>query len=111
MAIVIIIRSDYDQLKNISSGWRQQEQATKDTIGKLKSIIEQLNGGGDWIGWGASAFYQEMESEVMPALNRLQNAMAEAGNVTSEISQIYREAEEGMASMWKVVPGLEIGIG
>lgn len=111
MAIVVIIRSDYDQLKNISSGWRQQEESTKQTISKLKGVIEQLDGGGDWIGKGATAFYQEMTGEVLPALTRLQNAMAEAGTVTNEISQIYREAEEGMASMWKILPGLEIGVG
>jgi len=110
MAIVVIIRSDYDQLKSVGSGWRQQEEKTKQTIGKLKGVIEELKGG-DWIGTGADAFYQEMESLVMPGMNRLQNAMAEASSVTNQISQIYREAEDGISGFWKIVPGLEIWIG
>lgn len=97
-----IIRCDYDPLKNVSGGFRKQEDSVKQTIGKLKSIVEQLNGGQDWIGKGATAFYQEMESEVLPALGRLQAAMSEAGKVTDQISQTYREAEEGMGSLWKV---------
>jgi WXG100 family type VII secretion target len=109
MAIVVIIRSDYDQLKTIGSGWRKQEEATKQTIGKLKSVVEQLKGG-DWIGEGADAFYQEMEGLVMPGLTRLEQAMAEASSVTNEISQIYREAEDNVSTLWKVIPGLEIGI-
>src|SRR3972149_125014 len=61
------VRSDYDQLKGNASSFRRQEEAVKQTSQKLKAVIEQLNGGQDWVGHGATAFYQEMESEGMPA--------------------------------------------
>ena len=95
------VRSDYDQLKSMAGSFRQQEETCKKTSQNLKGIIEQLNSGQDWVGQGAKAFYQEMDSEVMPAMMRLQNAMAEAGKVTDQIAKRYQDAEEGMSSFWK----------
>jgi WXG100 family type VII secretion target len=99
----LTVRSDYDQLKTIAGSWRSQEEAVKQTSQKLKTVIDQLNGGQDWVGLGAKAFYQEMDSEVMPAMKRLESAMGEAGRVTDQIAQKYREAEDGIASFWKSI--------
>ena len=55
--------------------------------------------GGDWIGQGARAFYQEMEQEVLPSLQRLANAIKLARQVTLQISRIVKEAEEAASRL------------
>lgn len=98
-----LVRSDYDQLKNIANAFRQQEDAVKQTTQKLKRIIDQLNGGQDWVGVGATAFYQEMDGEVMPAMGRLQNALSQASRTSDQVAQVYKEAEDEMSSFWKQI--------
>jgi WXG100 family type VII secretion target len=95
------VRADYDQLKDISSMFNNEAQACQNTNRSLKSLIEQLKGG-DWIGRGADQFYKEMESEVMPAMGKLQKAMDEAGRITREIAQVMRQAEEETSGWFKI---------
>ena len=97
------VRSDYDQLKGNASSFRRQEEAVKQTSQKLKAVIEQLKGGQDWVGQGANEFYKEMESEVMPAMKRLENAMAEGARVTDQVAQILKAAEDAISNFWKTI--------
>ena len=77
-------------------------------------MLQQVRGriatqrGGDWIGQGARAFYQEMEQEVLPSLQRLANAIKLARQVTLQISRIVKEAEEAASRLLSgegVMPG------
>lgn len=92
------VRAHHEELQKISSSFNSQGSAIASVNGKLKSNLETLRGG-DWIGKGATAFFKEMEGEVMPAMSRLQKAMTEAGRVTNQISQLMKQAEEE-ASRW-----------
>lgn len=87
------IRGNYDELTTISGTLRSQGDAIKAMNQRLKSAQETLKGG-DWIGKGATKFYQEMDGQVMPALQRLTNALTEAGRVTKEIANVIKQAEE-----------------
>lgn len=91
--MVIIIRVDYDQMDKASRVFSTESENVKRTIDNLKGVIETLEGG-DWIGKGAEAFYQEWNSLVLPALKRLMEALAMAGRVTIEIKGIFEQAEE-----------------
>jgi len=102
MAIEItvkIVRVDYDLIKKIGGSFRGQETATQDTIKKLKGVIEKLRGG-DWIGLGSTAFLNEMDGEVMPAMDRLQKAMSEGERVSKEIERIQHEAENAIGAFF-----------
>jgi WXG100 family type VII secretion target len=87
------VRSDYDQLKNVSQSFSSQADTLNGMNQNLQSCMETLQGG-DWIGQGAQAFYKEMGDSVMPTLKRLQNAMQESARITQQISQVMKEAEE-----------------
>jgi hypothetical protein len=52
---------------------------------------------GDWIGEGATKFYGEMNSSVLPTLNRLVNALEAANRTTAQIQQLMKTAEEEAA--------------
>jgi len=87
-------------MKKFSNSFQGQGAATQQTIQKLSKVIEQLRGG-DWIGEGANQFYNEMDSEVIPALKRLQSAMTEGDKVSKEIEKIQHETESMIETLFK----------
>lgn len=96
-----IVRGDYQQLSTIAGTLRSQGDAIKAMNQRIKSAQQTLEGG-DWIGLGATKFYQEMNGQVMPALQRLTNALTEAGRVVQEIASTIKEAEEGASRCFHV---------
>ncbi len=89
----IKIRCDYDQMKQISKMFTAQGSAIAGINRKIKAAQSTLEGG-DWIGKGAKAFYQEMNSDVSPSMKRLEKAMEEAARITKQIHQAMHQAEE-----------------
>ena len=90
------IRVDHDALQAIARTFGQGADATGRTLRQLKSAMGVLQSG-DWIGQGASKFYEEMNSQVLPAVQRLNSALAESAKVTGQISQLMKQAEEEAA--------------
>ena len=107
MAISITIKLDFDAFKNIEGAFRSQETATQQTIGKLNKVVEQLRGG-DWFGEGATAFFNEMDSLVVPAMKRLQKAMGEGDRVSKEMENTQHECETSIISLFSDIPGLAL---
>lgn len=95
------VRSDYDQLNALAQSFRSQADNVAKTNQQIKANMETLQSGG-WIGKGATAFYKEMNDQVIPSMQRLNKALAEAGRVTAEISRLMKEAEGSAASCFHV---------
>lgn len=95
------IRGEYNDLRNIASTFRSNADSINGTNQKLKSAMETLQGG-DWIGKGATAFYSEMNGQVMPSMQRLRNALSEAARVTQEISQVIKQAETDSSGCFRL---------
>lgn len=87
------IRANYEQLDNVASRLASQSQAIQTMLQKVKGSMSKLQNGG-WIGEGANAFFREMNEEVLPASQRLQNVLQEASSVTKTIVQTVKQAEE-----------------
>jgi WXG100 family type VII secretion target len=87
------VRSDYDQLKNIQKSFSAQAENVAKSTQNIRSVMDKLQGG-DWIGEGAQKFYQEMNDQVLPTMNRLNKALQEASRATAQISQLMKKAEE-----------------
>lgn len=98
------IRADYDQLKTTESQFGGLAQDTRQMIQALKQQIETLQGG-DWVGPGATAFFQEMNGNVMPSLQRLASAFDSAQRAITQISRIVSEAESDAAKVLGKTPG------
>jgi len=90
------VRVDHDALQVIARTFGQGADATGKTLRQLKSAMGVLQSG-DWIGQGASKFYEEMNSQVLPAVQRLNSALAESAKLTGRISQLMKQAEEEAA--------------
>ena len=65
----------------MSKAFGSESARVKSTIDRLNRVIQVLEGG-DWVGEGATAFFNEMRSEVMPALVRLMKALESGASVT-----------------------------
>lgn len=100
LGIAVRIRADHDQLKQISQNFERQANNTRQTLQNLKQNMETLQNG-DWIGKGATAFYQEMGSSVLPAIQRLASSLEQAGRVTQQISQVMQQAESEAANLFQ----------
>ncbi|HFD86915.1 MAG TPA: WXG100 family type VII secretion target [Gammaproteobacteria bacterium] len=87
------IRADYQQLQEITSRFNNQSQAIQEMLQRVRNSMSKLEDGG-WIGRGSDAFFNEMNGEVLPAVERLRQALEEAARATSQIAQIMRQAEE-----------------
>jgi WXG100 family type VII secretion target len=87
------IQANYDELGQISAQFAQQGDRTLELGRQVYNCMSQLQNGG-WIGVGANRFYNEMESLVLPGLERLVNALHTSSTQTQRIAQILRAAEE-----------------
>ena len=87
------VRSDFDQMKDIQKRWNNEADATKKAIQDLNSKMDRLKGG-DWYGDSATKFFNEMDGAVMPALRKLEQALAEANKISGQIAQTMKAAED-----------------
>lgn len=94
------IRADYDQLGQVTSRFNSQSQAIEGLLRELRGRLEKLEDRG-WIGRGADAFFAEMRGEVIPAVTRLSEALAEGAQVTGEIARHIREAEDQASATFR----------
>jgi WXG100 family type VII secretion target len=90
------VRADYDGLAQIAKAFAQQAGAARQTLQVLKRQQEILRGG-DWVGQGATKFYQEMDADILPAVTRLATALETAQRVVIQVSQTMKQAEEEAA--------------
>lgn len=94
------IRAEYDQLKQVATRFSNQEAMTREMINIVNRGMQPLESG-SWIGRGSDAFFNEMNGEVMPAAQRLMQALAEASSVVQQIAQTVQAAEEDAAALFK----------
>lgn len=94
------IRADYEELENVANRFVNQCQAIAQMIQKVNASADKLIGG-DWKGRGVDAFENEMRSEVMPATQRLQQALEEAARTTNDVAQTVKQAEEEASSRFR----------
>src|SRR6185503_20043827 len=93
------IRTDYDSLAEISRGFEHEAGRTRRTLDQLHKDLDVLLDG-DWAGKGATPFYQEMISSVLPSLNRLGDALEQAARTAQEMSRIMKQAETDSARLF-----------
>lgn len=92
------IRSDYDELAAIAKQFGRHASNTSATYRRIRHFKDVLQGG-DWRGQGATAFFKEMNSEVLPRLGRLVTALEAAQHYTQRMYLTWREAEEEAARL------------
>ena len=95
-----IIQADYAALAQIARDFGQQMAAIEDVQGQIQRGYAPLQAGG-WLGRGVAAFVNEMDGDVLPAIERLRQALCEGQDVTLAIAEIMRQAEEEAAAPFR----------
>ena len=101
------IRVDYDQLRQVAAHFSARANSTQQTHQSLQRSMNRLQGA--WDGKGSQAFFTEMTAEILPALQRLTEALRRAQAVTLQASRIFQAAEEDAARPFRgpaIGPGL-----
>ena len=94
------IRADYEQLQQIASQFSAQSETVASVFQLLNNNMQPLESGG-WIGEGSDAFFGEMNGEVLPGTQRLQQAMDEANRIVQAIVQTVQTAEQEASGLFK----------
>lgn len=93
------VNINYQEMAAIAKKFSQQQQQIVNMERRLKSAVQSLHNQG-WIGLGSDSFFREMEDKVLPGVDRLQAALAEASQETNKISKMLTEAEQGAAGLF-----------
>ena len=94
------IQADYAKLEDVARKFQTQSHAVEDTLNQVRTRMGPLEDGG-WIGRGADAFFSEMQGEVVPAMQRLRDALDEANRVVREVSQHIQQAETEASTLFR----------
>lgn len=95
-----IVQANHDALKNIAAKFAAQAQANAEMQQAVMRSYQPLRAGA-WIGRGSEAFFREMDSDIFPAVKRLIEALAQGDQVTRQISDLLRQADEEASSPFK----------
>lgn len=94
-----IIQANYESLAGIAKSFAQHAAKIRHIQGRLNRQMALLRPA--WTGRGSEAFFAEMSDKVLPAVQRLSAALAEADRVTRQIQEILRQAEEQGATPFR----------
>ena len=65
-----VIRVDYEALQQVADKFGYEAEAIQALLTAVRGSMNPLEGGG-WIGKGSDAFFGEMNSDILPAVQRL----------------------------------------
>jgi WXG100 family type VII secretion target len=94
-----VIQANYERLDDVARRFSGQAEVTTQLVSRIKQCVEALERGG-WEGRGADAFFDEMNAELFPALQRMQHALDQAASVTLRAKEILIQAEEEAAALF-----------
>lgn len=86
-------RVHYDDLNTIIQKFRSEQQDIDALFKQTKGKVESLHNN-QWVGEGSEKFFSEMESQVLPAMQRLSAALGHAGDVAQKMADTIRRHDE-----------------
>jgi len=87
------VQVDYDQMTGISQRFNDQAQQVRAQYQKIAQQLEVLRDGA-WIGPNADRCFEIMDGTLLPACQRLHQALDQAGNTTQQVAKMIRDADE-----------------
>ena len=95
------VKANYAQLRQLYSKFKQQADAIFQMRQKVNQSMSNLQG--NWVGEGSGAFFKEMNDDVLPATNRLNQSLEEAASMTAKIAQTLKQAEQEAAAPFTIM--------
>lgn len=91
---------NYELMEKIIKQFRSEADELNRVKSQTSNKVQGLHGT-DWIGRGSEQFFSEMEGTVLPAMERLVNALHAAAGAADNIVKIYRNAEDEGQGVFK----------
>lgn len=82
---------NYTELKKIAKTFDDESDALTELLGKTRQMVHELKD--DWIGEGGEHFFDEMETEILPAMERLNQALSFTADTVRKITKTFDDAE------------------
>ena len=86
--------------KQLAKKFQSEADELNNLLSQTRNKVGTLHGSG-WIGQGADQFNNEMESLVLPAVQRLVAALIAASNQVNAIVKIYDDAQSQSQGFFK----------
>src|SRR5215467_9850310 len=90
---------NYDETASIAKRFKDEGEDIARLHSETRQRVRDLTK--EWIGEGADKFFEEMETVLLPALQRLSVALFHTQDVTHEIMKIIQNADEETANYFK----------
>jgi len=94
------IQAKYDELDQMSGRLSDGASRVSAMAAKLRSQVDVLQGGG-WIGRGSDAFYNEMGDSVLPAVQKLEDALESASKTLRQAADRLKSAEQEASARFR----------
>lgn len=94
-----ILQVNYDELNAIAKKFKDEGEDAFKLHSATRQRVRDLHK--EWIGEAAEKFFDEMENELLPALQRLSKALHFSQDVVSAIMKIVYEADEDTANFFR----------
>lgn len=90
-----------EQLTALAKQFQSEADELNNLLSQTRNKVNGLHGAG-WIGRGADQFNNEMESLLLPAVQRLVAALNAASNQINAILKIYDDAQSQSQGFFKL---------
>ncbi|MHB8133108.1 MAG: WXG100 family type VII secretion target [Anaerolineaceae bacterium] len=90
---------NYEQLQAIVKKFNNEGEEIAKILGKLRERVHHMQS--EWIGAGSDSFFDEMEMEILPAVQRLSEALLFSGKTLIDITKIFNNSEEESKNIFK----------
>jgi WXG100 family type VII secretion target len=90
---------NFDELTSITKIFKDEGEDIARLHSSTRQRVRDMHK--EWIGEAADKFFEEMETELLPALQRLTQALIHSQDATNEIMKIIRDADEETAGYFR----------
>lgn len=90
---------NYDEMINIAKKFKDEGEDIARLHSDTRQRVRDLSK--EWIGEGADKFFEEMETKLLPALQRLSLALFHTQDVSNDIMKIIQGADEETAGFFR----------
>ncbi|KXK51345.1 MAG: hypothetical protein UZ13_01766 [Chloroflexi bacterium OLB13] len=87
------VQMKYEELEQIATRLAEWSSRTQAAGQKFRQQFQVLQGGG-WIGRGFDKFADESESLLLPAVQKLEDALEQVSNIIRQSVERMQQAEE-----------------
>ncbi|MBK8026766.1 MAG: WXG100 family type VII secretion target [Chloroflexi bacterium] len=91
---------NYTSLQKVAQAFADQQESVQQLLRRVEDCQQTLRDERKWIGDNATVFYNDLDSETLPALLRLARAFAAAEEAVGQIASLFAAGEEEAASLF-----------